>query len=425
VAITASVNTGDAVEPNIKQRIEADISPTADLYLEDAKAAGRYGSYIVVLPSSPAKSARKLYAVSTATYRAGQWQFDTKIENGVDGFGKPADLFPRPILVEGGDDEARYFDRIKLSATRQAEAQLASLQEDLKARLQMATAKAQQERDAELARLQVMNDEDIAKAKAELAQSQALIDIERQKRAAIAQLAQAQTETATRAAEATDRQHQADMSQAARKLAEDAELRQIQGKANQELAARRTQRIQEAKTALAGSDISAALTAFESALSDSDEVVRTAAMNGAFFSTVPEISLAALRQVIKDSKTLAVSVPWPSDLDNTSGPKRTSLIGLTLKSTTSRGDSLYFEGEWSSALFRSWKNEDSFHIRGTLSGDQLVIQNQNSQNGCMINVQTIKNDRRRLAGNIDCAAIVLNNPLIIVDLHTTALVDVR
>jgi hypothetical protein len=43
IRITASVNLGDAVDPNPKQRFEAIVSPNADLFVRDAQSEGAYG----------------------------------------------------------------------------------------------------------------------------------------------------------------------------------------------------------------------------------------------------------------------------------------------------------------------------------------------------------------------------------------------
>lgn len=429
VTVTASVNAGDAVEPNVKQRIEADIEPTTDLYVEDPKAAGRYATFIGVLPTAAAKSPRKLYAVLTATYRAGQWRLDVRAENGVDDLGKPADLFPRPIVVEGSEDEAKLIDRIKTAAARQAEVQVAILQEDLKAKLQAATANAQQEREIELARLRQQNEKDIAKAKADLSQAQSLVDIERQKQTAIADLARSQKETAEKAAALAAQRHQSDMEQAARKIADDADLRQAQAKADQELAARRAQRIQEIKTVLAGTDVGAALTAFQRALADPDEVLRTVAMNAALASTVPEIGQSALRQVIARSKTLAIDVDWWKDNDEKSQQRTTAIINLQITGTELDGDVIRFQGTWSSSLFRRWQKDESYRIRGSLSGGKLNIQTQNLGNGCGIDVRSPKVGYNTLSGIIDCADVVLNThpnyQASSYDLHSTATINLR
>ena len=49
IQVTASINLGDAVEPNLKQRIEADVQPNEPLFVESA--AHKYENFIAVLPT--------------------------------------------------------------------------------------------------------------------------------------------------------------------------------------------------------------------------------------------------------------------------------------------------------------------------------------------------------------------------------------
>ena len=63
VKVAASVNPGDAVEPRIKQRVEAAITPKADLFVADTASDGMFGPFLPLIQRLKAGMARTLYGV--------------------------------------------------------------------------------------------------------------------------------------------------------------------------------------------------------------------------------------------------------------------------------------------------------------------------------------------------------------------------
>jgi hypothetical protein len=133
IKITASVNLGDAVDPDLKQRFEAIISPSADLFVRDAESEGAYGPFVPVLPTLNTDSARTLYGVATATYAAGQWSIATKLENDVSQLGMPLDMFGAPTVVRGSEEEATLRERLRADVAERIRHQLAAEEERVKA----------------------------------------------------------------------------------------------------------------------------------------------------------------------------------------------------------------------------------------------------------------------------------------------------
>ena len=133
IKITASVNLGDRVEPKIKQRLEATVTPKADLFVEDTTTVGSFGPFTPILLTLKAGTVRTLYVVATLTYASGQWNIELKPESSVVELGKPVDLFTGPTLVRGSEDERTIVERLRAEAARQAKEALAAALDGLKA----------------------------------------------------------------------------------------------------------------------------------------------------------------------------------------------------------------------------------------------------------------------------------------------------
>ena len=69
VKVAASVNLGDAVEPRIKQRVEAAVAPKADLFVADTASNGMFGPFLPLVQTLKAGTARTLYGVVNSRRR--------------------------------------------------------------------------------------------------------------------------------------------------------------------------------------------------------------------------------------------------------------------------------------------------------------------------------------------------------------------
>ncbi len=113
--VVATVNEGDAVEPKLKQRIEASISPIAALYSEAPGSAGKLAPFVVIVETVPADNVRTLYGIAYSSYRAGKWSVRIGLENGVGKLGKPRDIFARPTVVAGSEIASEAAKRLSLA----------------------------------------------------------------------------------------------------------------------------------------------------------------------------------------------------------------------------------------------------------------------------------------------------------------------
>jgi hypothetical protein len=168
VRITASVNLGDPVEPNVKQRFEAVATPAVDLFVPDSAAAGSFAPFLPLLPTAAGGSHRTLYGVATSTYRAGAWTVQVVLENPVSDLGKPTDLFSQPTIVRGSEAEKAFADRLRTDIVADARTALETALIEARAAQSRAMEQleaGQRSRLAELARTQA---EQIAALEAEL-----------------------------------------------------------------------------------------------------------------------------------------------------------------------------------------------------------------------------------------------------------------
>lgn len=158
IKITASVNTGDAVEPKIKQRFEAVASPESNLYVADPGSAEAYAPYRPIVPTLDVKATRTLYGIAQSAYSAGQWTTKVELENSVAELGKPRSLFTGPTVVRGSERAGKILELLRPDL-----AQLAKRQ------LQAAIGKLKAGYDAELRALEAAHAKAVAELKAEQA----------------------------------------------------------------------------------------------------------------------------------------------------------------------------------------------------------------------------------------------------------------
>jgi hypothetical protein len=97
----------DAVEPEIKQRFEAVVTPKSNVYVKDPTFLALFKPYVPIVSTVNAKSSRTLYGVALSTYRAGKWATVIDLENSIVKLGTPRDFFSQPTVICGSQQETR------------------------------------------------------------------------------------------------------------------------------------------------------------------------------------------------------------------------------------------------------------------------------------------------------------------------------
>lgn len=111
VSVKASVNRGDAVEPEWAQRFEALVSVKMSLYhkVMDGVPSGNAAAlhpFEELVETVSAESERIIYGVAVSSQSRDVWDIDIKLENNVDKLGAPLDYFNIPTVVRNSPE---YF----------------------------------------------------------------------------------------------------------------------------------------------------------------------------------------------------------------------------------------------------------------------------------------------------------------------------
>jgi hypothetical protein len=137
VDVRAVVDDGDAVDPRLRLRLEAEATAATPLYLDGAEA-GRAGPFAILVETQPEGASRTLYAVLQAQLQAGAWEVSTvSFEPELRGLGRPRDMFTRPSLVAGSPEAEAAVARVaaaeELAAALAAEraARMAAFEREL------------------------------------------------------------------------------------------------------------------------------------------------------------------------------------------------------------------------------------------------------------------------------------------------------
>ena len=97
VEIQASVNDGDEISPQYRQRFTADVTPREDLF----RLVDEVEPFKVVAAVTPAGKSYKLYGIGFSTLEKGQWSTKLEMENSLGKLGKPQSMFDGPVVVAG------------------------------------------------------------------------------------------------------------------------------------------------------------------------------------------------------------------------------------------------------------------------------------------------------------------------------------
>ena len=412
IEIQASVNDGDEISPQYRQRFTADVAPREDLF----RLVDEVEPFKVIAAVTPAGKSYKLYGIGFSTLEKGRWSTKLKLENTPEALGTPQSMFDGPVVVAGdtisqqaieafmqgretakalGERAARtaanadVLARLATEADAQEQALLTDSYgrrlEALKGRIDADLAGFSSALDAmiadnrkTLAQLNALHEKKVAAAKA---RAETLLALSEAKAETLLALSEAKEESnvqdelaAALEALAAKRQRSVDLE------AQAVETRIAAGK----------KRYDQLRTKLSSSDASEQMAAFDMAMSSEDEMQRRHALTAAFRSGNDDLQGAALAVYLSGTPQISISVAFKERDGGTTG---TYL--QTLQITEADGAS--FAGEFStpgiSAIGKS---------SGTIQGDTLSLNAQwPNREKCTWSARI--NDQGTLSGQMHCA----------------------
>ena len=303
------VNTGNAVQPDVRARFEVHASLTADTYTPD----GKDGPVVFVRKIAPAGLQKILYGLSESTLQAGSWNTHIDMQNAdvLGGLGQPLATIPGRVIVRGSPEEASYLKQRESDAQAMQQQKLADdkRQHELAAQQQAAAAAetaaaAQQAQAASIAAAQQQAAIDAVQAAARRQQAQ--LDEE-----AVAKLAQTKASN-----EQAMLERQKDLQAA-----------------QQTLLTARTKLLEELRTALQSQSRTDRLAAIDTALTSDDLTVRSLGYDAALSGTDPAAQNVALRRFFDAKRLIVFNSFAPSTWrqgDQAPGPVVGALTGLRL-----------------------------------------------------------------------------------------------
>ncbi|MDA5555794.1 hypothetical protein [Shimia sp. MMG029] len=130
---TTPVNSGDEINPLVRWRFEAHISPTEDLFKEISHEANT----TIVSPTAADDSSTTVYGIASATYKAGNWNIELELENRpYDNRGQPEGFFKGRVVHQGSEDEVALIQERMAQLLSEGKEALALELEQEKARLE-------------------------------------------------------------------------------------------------------------------------------------------------------------------------------------------------------------------------------------------------------------------------------------------------
>ena len=321
VEIQASVNDGDEISPQYRQRFTADVAPREDLY----RLVDEVEPFKVVAAVTPAGKSYRLYGIGFSTLEKGGWSTRLEMENSVRALGRPQSMFEGPVLVAGVEASQQAIEAFMQGretakalaerATRtaanadvlarlaeEADAQERALLEDsYRRRLEALKGRI----DADLVGFASAVDAMVADNRTALAQLEALQKdrIAAAKASAETQFAIAETKKEAAAQDelaaalealVAKRQRSADLE------AQAFEARVAAGKKRYDLLSAK----------LASTDPWEQMAAFDTAMSSDDEKLRSVALSAAFRSGNDDLQGAALEAYVSRMPQMSISVAF-------------------------------------------------------------------------------------------------------------------
>ena len=430
IEIQASVNDGDEISPQYRQRFTADVAPREDLF----RLVDEVEPFKVIAAVTPAGKSYKLYGIGFSTLEKGQWATKLKIENTPEALGTPQSMFDGPVVVAGdtisqqaieafmqgretakalGERAARTAANADVLArlATEADAQEQALLKDsygrrleaLKGRIDADLAGFSSAIDAmiadnrkTLAQLNALHEKKVAAAKARAETLLALSDktlaqlnaLHEKKVAA----AEARAETLLALSEAKEESNVQD--ELAATLEALAAKRQrsvdLEAQAVETRIAAGKKRYDQLRTKLSSSDASEQMAAFDMAMSSQDEMQRRLALTAAFRSGNDDLQGAALAVYLSGTPQISISVAFKERDGETAG---TYL--QTLQITEADGAS--FAGKFATAGINAIGKSS-----GTIQGDTLSLYAQwPNDEKCTWSARI--NDQGTLSGQMHCA----------------------
>ena len=151
LVLSEPVDYGNAVEPDWRWRFEAAITPREALYA----AVEKLGDVVLVERTlEPKTSQQSMYGIARATFQAGSWKFELKLENRpFENQGQPRSFFKARTAVAGSEEERELRGNAHQRFVRDLEAQHARERTEAEERYRnelVAAGEAQRQRLAEL-----------------------------------------------------------------------------------------------------------------------------------------------------------------------------------------------------------------------------------------------------------------------------------
>ncbi len=411
VEIQASVNDGDAVSPQFRQRFTATVAPREDLY----RRVEEVEPFRVVATATPSGTSHRLYGIGHSTLKSGRWAVRLEMESSVAALGKPRSLFEGPVVVPGDPASQQVFEMFmqgRETAKAMAErAARTAVNADVLARLD-AEAQAQEQAlledsyrrrlealkgriDADLAGVSAAVDTMLADNRTVLAKLEALHE---QKVAAVTARAETQLAIAEANQEAVAQDELAAALEALaekRKRVADLNARAVEAR----MAADKSRYAQVRAGLAVSDDASEQLAAFDAAMSSDIASLQRLALSLAFRSGNDELQGAALAAYVAGLPQMSIAVAYKD------GENKDKTYVQSLQLTEVNGSN--FAGELSTP---GWS--DFAKASGTIQGDSLSLRAPwSSRNGCAWAARV--DEKGALTGPMQCSAnggISRNNP---------------
>ena len=281
IDILATVNDGDAINPKFRQRFVAEAVPRENLYSVPTQNSD-LKPYIMLIETRTPQQPHKLYGVASSALVLGNWNLKLRMENGIDGLGKPVAMYMRPAIIIGSKDAERAIENLDAVKT-----------------LNKTLAEQAIRVEADAAILQASADEELELLRNENRKRlEAIVDRYEQERAAI----EASQETLTAIAEAEAEIESLDILTGVteelsrkRKLAREQQKKMLEEEIN-EVSAQRDALLE----AIRSEDADKRRTGFDVMFASSEEQLNTMALKEAFASSDEDLKAHAI-EVAMDS----------------------------------------------------------------------------------------------------------------------------
>ena len=115
IDILVTVNDGDGINPKFRQRFVAEVVPREILYSEPTQNSD-LKPYIMLIETRTPQQPHKLYGVASSALVLGKWNLELRMENGIEGLGKPVAMYSQPAIIIGSEDverQLRNLDAVK------------------------------------------------------------------------------------------------------------------------------------------------------------------------------------------------------------------------------------------------------------------------------------------------------------------------